>query len=207
MYSDLFVDPDAFFRREAESVSTVPPLAVVVVAALTAAFIPLVVLYFLAEITARGVGSYVWLFGSVGVVGGMLSVVGMWMVAALCMHFVGFYLGGRGSLRGTVLVAGWGFLPLILTNVVNAFFIYRIVSGAIAQAGAEAVTPRYLTTVLTGHPMLLVAKVVSLVGILWMAFLWTFAVKNIHDLDLGQSAVAVTVPTVAILAYWVLRGF
>ncbi|USZ69184.1 YIP1 family protein [Halorussus salilacus] len=203
----LILDPDEFFRREAETLSSLEPIFVVVFAAISTALIPMLILYYLTSSLPDQVTSYMAIFGSLSVVGGMLAIFGMWIVSSILLHFVAFFIGGEGSLRETIFLAGWGFMPMVFANVVNSVFVFNILTEALAAIGSESVTPQYLSAVLANHPLMTLTRIISTIGLVWMAFIWTFAVKNAHELSFRKSTLAATIPTLAIFVYWVFRGF
>lgn len=204
MVVDILVDPDGFFRKEVEDVSFLQPVSVVILAAVATTLIPLVVLYHIQVILEDSIGSYVIVFGMVSILGGMLAIVGMWLLTATILYGAASYLGGEGGYRTTLLIAGWGFLPFVLSGVVNAIFVYQIVSEIFATTGVDSVTVTTMMNVLESHPLMRVAQLISLLSMIWTTSIWAFAVRHLHALSLKQSFIAAAVPAVALVLYWLV---
>ena len=205
MVVEVIVDPDSFFEKQSRSPSVAAPVLVVVLAALSTAIVPSIILYYIMNISPRGMSIYMLIFGITNVIGGILAIFGLWMVTSILLHFMAFYLSGNGGLRNTILMTGWGFLPMVFVNISNSFLTYRIISSIFSQVNIESISIAHINAMLANHPMMILTKLVSSLGVVWMGFLWTFAIRNVHDINFRNSTIVSSINILIIFVYWTIR--
>lgn len=200
MAHEIITDPDGFLREQSADVSLRWPVLIVSVAAIANSIAAGALLYGFYRIAPEGTGT-IFLFSSfVGFLTAFLSVFASWFIAAAVMHGIATMTGGRGSFRETALLSGWGFLPYALTGAFQGVVVSFAMNDVLAGADLRATEPASLLAALGAHPMLAVAPIVTISGLLWSGLLWTFAIRHVHDLPVDRSVAIAAVPTLAAIA-------
>lgn len=191
---DLLGDADAFFRRRSRNPSHVGPTMIVgTIAGFT------FVQHALIEIAVTNqmrAGRNEFLFGPYGLFT-HLYVLGrpfvIWGLYATVFHVLSGLLGGDGSFRRTVVLTGWGFLPLIPVKFLSAVATWAVVER-VPEPGLFA-TYEYLVQLQT-HPLLSVPTAIGLLLTVWALpdLLWVYAVSHARNVERWKAIVAVNVP-------------
>lgn len=197
----LVTDPDSFFREESEDVSTRAPVTVVSLTAVLSLNGPLVLTYALARAAPRGAGSVFVLSGIVGVLVALLVVFALWFFYSVLLHGLATLSGGDATLRETALLAGWGFVPALVTETNNAILRVFLLDDVLDRMDPSSVSIVELSATISSHPAIRVATLVTAVGLLWSCLIWTFAVKHAHGLTVRRSLAVAAVPTLVGIAF------
>lgn len=203
---DLVLDPDGFFGKEVESPRLwLPALVVLLIGVVTVARSLYVSNYTASAMEAGGNTASAGGAGGMRVLFTLPSLVTpfvSWLVIAAVLVGVSTYLGGEGSGSDTVAVAGWGFVPALVGTLVTFGITYHLLSGTDpsgVQEAADAQTAVFDTLRSAGMRGFRYA----LIG--WQAFIWSFGLKHVQDLELRRAAVPAVAAAVFLVA-WDLLG-
>ncbi len=117
-------------------------------------------------------------FGSVVILG-----LGIWLAVATLLYFVSILFGGRGPFDRLLIYTGWGYLPaLLLTGVYGIELVV-----AVLFLGPGAYWETFLLTDFL-YPYL------SVFVLLWIGYIWIFAVKHARELPLSKAIATTAVP-------------
>ena len=120
-----------------------------------------------------------------GVVIGVIVVLGLgiWLAVATLLYFVSILFGGRGPFDRLLIYTGWGYLPaLLLTGVYGIELVV-----AVLFLGPGAYWETFLLTDFL-YPYL------SVFVLLWIGYIWIFAVKHARELPLSKAIATTAVP-------------
>lgn len=200
MNSQLFLNPDEFFRERTDDPGLTGPLLVVFCTGVLGMASTLLVLQKQASTLASDVRPFAQVGMLVGAAGNLFLTFFFWMLYAAAFYFISRYFGGSGEFRTTVKLVGWGFVPRIFMGLTNLGLTYYVVSGITADSTAE------FSRRLANSGALDVSSALVLVFVLWSAFVWTFAVKYARSLTDREAALTVIPPVLVELAF-TLRNF
>jgi hypothetical protein len=138
-----------------------------------------------------------------GVVGGYLPSVfllsvGAWPVAAAVLHLLTWFGDGDGTFADTLVVAGWGFAPLIVVAAVNLASAPGLIETTVdAATGVPTLSDlRWLTDTSRGPA---VAVTVTLASV-WMWGLLAIGLEYRRGVEAANAVLAATVVAGSTLA-------
>ena len=200
MLSDALLRPDRFFRNRTTDPRVVAPFAIVLLLVAMRSAVALA-LPFLADGRGREP------LASAGILNGLSRVpvtlavlLVSWGLYALTFHVIATRFGGDGDLATTFTLAGWGFLPLLLSPLVTAGLIV-VVLGDVVGTSAPSVTAMY-----ANNPVLFAPVAAILLFKCWQGYLWTFTVRHVYGIPTRRAAITVAVPLVLSML-WSTMGF
>lgn len=196
----LLTNPDGFYEREvAEGPGLLEPTLVVFLAAIAAGLSGLVYIAETMSSLPDTVEPIAVTGFMIGTVAGILGQFTIWFMYAGAFQLVSERFGGTGEFRDTFKAVGWGFLPAIFAGLLSAGTMYLAIQNATLPQDPQAV--QTFSQQLRQRPIFDVANVVSIVFTLWQAFIWTFAIKYVRDIEFKHAAITVAVP-VGISVLW-----
>ena len=204
---NIVLDPDGFFEDESKNPRLwIPAILVLLIGVVRVARSLYMNDYTTSAMEASGNAP-----AGGGVGGGMRVLFTLpslvtpfvsWLVVAAVIVGVCTYLGGEGGGAETVAVTGWGFVPAVVGAVVTFGVTFYILSGTDPSGMQEALSAqRTLFEALRSTGMRAFGYL--LVG--WQAFLWTFGVRHVQNLELRKAAVP-AVAAGALVVAWDLVG-
>jgi hypothetical protein len=204
---NIVLDPDGFFGDESDSPRLwVPAVVVLLIGVVRVAQSLYVSDYATSALEAGGNGP-----ARGGVGGGMRVLFTLpsliapfvsWLVVAALITGICVYLGGEGGGSETVAVTGWGFFPALVGAVVTFAVTFYLLSGTNPSGMQEAIDAQQTVfEVLRSTQMRAFGYVI--VG--WQAFLWTFGVRHVQNLELRKAAVPAVIAGALVVA-WDLVG-
>jgi len=200
----LLTDPNAFFSRRADDSNVLLPVVIVSLAAVANIASFLVLMPHISNSLSDNISPFLVLINTVGAFSGFISVYLVWGLFSAVFYGLSTVFNGEGSFRETVLLAGWGFVPMILAGLISTVATAHTISMVVLPSD-----PQSLQTFLQKLRQRPAFRVVSVLGILlsvWRGFLWTFAVKHARNLSLRESAIVVGIP-VGISVSWTILQY
>lgn len=203
MVWSVITNPNRFFRQRTGDLSLVPPAVIVFIAGLASVLSTLVLLLAVPGAGSKmGVGAFVvlsTLFNAPIAFGWILV---QWLVYTAVFHALAHILSGEGSIRETVIVTGWGFLPVIVLSLFNPVIRYVAYGsgGGVVQFGVL----RGVQQSVSGRTALFLA-LVSIVFTLWQGIIWTAGIRETHQLTVRRAVAVVGIP-LGLLMMWTVVG-
>ncbi|WP_458206599.1 YIP1 family protein [Haladaptatus sp. NG-SE-30] len=115
----------------------------------------------------------------------------IWAFYGVVFYAISSLFDADGSLRDTVVLSGWGFLPTVLYSVVTLVVVaVALDPSPAARAGSQTA----MEMVARGTLATLVLRSVDLLFTLWSAFVWVAAVRHARDITRRQAIVTVGIP-------------
>lgn len=191
----VLTNPDGFFDRASDDPSLLTPAVIVLVVALATAAASFPISQVIAESLPEEAGAV----GSIAMVSGLLgpfiATFLFWVIYAVVFHALAvFVFDGAGSLSRLLAYVGWGHIPALLSVAVSGVTNYVLARSLTPPSDPQGM--RAFTRTLQSQPEFLIASLVGLVVLAWQAFIWTFAVRHSHGLDLRGAAITVAIPVV-----------
>ncbi len=197
---ELLTDPDAFFRRRAEAPSLAGPAIVVLLVAAIGVVGSVPAWRATAAAIPDQAGPFVSIAVASGVIGGVIGMLVTWLLYTAAFHAVSAVaFGASGSVRTTLALTGWGFVPRIPDAVVQAAISSAVFSGVTLPSDPQRL--QAFLRGLRGDPLFLLGGVLGIAFLLWSALLWTFAMRHGRGLTLRQAAATVAIPVAVVLAF------
>lgn len=190
----LLSNPESFFRERRSTLSlSRAVLVVVAIGALSAA-----AAYPTARATGRLVSATAGLGGDVAVlvslVTALVTVVVTWLLYAAVIHAIStLAYDGESTLRDSLAVTGWGYLPLALSAIPTAIASYLVYwDWTPPDGGQNAVQTSFQQ--LQSSPEMVASTLISVGLTLWAAMLWIHGIRIVGEVTLREAIVSVGVP-------------
>ncbi|MFC6726331.1 Yip1 family protein [Halobium palmae] len=207
MVLDLLTNPDDFFERRAADPGYLRPALIVLAAAVFGAVSSVPVMQATLGAIPETAGGLATAFQAIGVIAGLVGAFVRWILYAAAFYAIAkVAFDGDGGFGATFALTGWGFVPAILGGALSAV-AYFYAAGTLQSPQTPQQIAIY-TRQLQSHPAVLAVGLLSIVILLWSAFLWTFAVKHVQNLSMRSAAITVAVPTAlgVLLGLWGVLG-
>lgn len=108
-----------------------------------------------------------------------------WLLVAAGLHAASGLAGGRGSFSGTLTVAAWGTLPTLFQTAVGGASMYFAIQGMELGGSPEVLAQQFQSMASrTQSGNLAVSAFVTL----WQAYVWTYGLKHVRNLETGSAA-------------------
>jgi hypothetical protein len=199
MVLDLLTDPDSFFAERAEDPALRWPALLVLVVGLVSVAGSFPVLQATLSALPPEAGGFVTVIQVVGAVVGLVVTFVIWALYAVAFHVIASVaFDADGSLRDTLALVGWGYLPALFGAIAGTVASFVVFSGVRFPNDPAAIS-RFARE-LQSRPELVVAGLLGAVFLLWSAFLWTFAVRHAEGLGVREAALTVAGPVLLALA-------
>lgn len=207
MVTDLLTDPNSFFRRRTESPGLLPAFGIVILAAILAAVVPYLEPNVIGQTfqgimqqqgqqinqsTAQAVSTVI---GTLTIVIPFIGAFISWLIYTIVFYLLArFAFSGEGTFGGTLAFTGWGFVPTVLGNLIGIIATYSVFAGGTLPENSEAALETFRQ--LQSEPVLVIAGLISLVLLLWSGVIWTYAMRQLHEISLRNAAITVGIPVV-----------
>jgi hypothetical protein len=205
MVLEILSQPRSFFDEQVENPSLLIPTVIVLLVALVAAVgtVPRVELssQFITnaaqsqgqqmnQSTADAIGTFSSVFG---IVFGFLGVLLAWVVYSVVFYAIArFVFGGDGSLGDTFAFTGWGYIPLLISQVLTAIAAYYVYAGATLPDNNQAAQAAFQE--LQNDPALFITGIVGIVLLAWSGWIWTAGMEKLHGLSRRNAIITVGIP-------------
>jgi hypothetical protein len=194
--------PDEFFdEHSGEEAALALPLGIVFVYAILSGIVGYQMASLMApmyEAALEGYGGIIAIFGGIG---GFVSAVIVWVVAAVIFYLLSMIFSGEGSMKKVLEAVGYGIAPLIGSVAVAMVYlamikdqvitpvIHDIMDPTAAEAAVEAFMNQQVMADFT-----LLQTVLSVVFMIWAANIWYSGIRYGRKLSTRNAAITVFIP-------------
>lgn len=127
-------------------------------------------------------------------VGGAIGAATIWAVFTGVIYLATAVVGGSGSIGRTAANVGWGLLPLLVVNAIYSVIVWTLfVSGHL-----PTISPATLQDPLW---LRLVNVTTSVIGYLWIGYLFTYAIHEARNVSLRVAVVIAGILSVASIIF------
>jgi len=207
----LLIKPDVFFQN----LNTEPEnLAIPALFVLTSGLIGAISAYLVAGLTGKMMAGIIpgmeSLSGIIAMVSAIIGSFIFWAIVAGVFYVVSASFKGTGTFNRCLEVVGYGFLPQIFSALIAA--VYTIITvpsisvPSIPSSADAAAIQAAITTFMHDPAMKMVtnvAAVVSIIFVLWSAYIWVYGVKEARGLSLRDAQLCVGIPVLLYIIYLV----
>ena len=191
MVATPLFNPDEFFRKRPEP-SLGPPVVIFAVVAFATLIVHDGVLYGFWN-TVTSLDFYL------GLLSGMLGLGMYWIGTTVFFYLLSLLFGGQGAFRRLFAYFGWAMLPQLLVIAVGLLAIGLFPEEVIRTGGDRLVT-------LSGS-LLRTSQVIAVLGILWEAYIWVYALMHGRNLARRHALILVSVTVIVPLIGIIILGY
>jgi hypothetical protein len=213
----LLLKPEDFFRdlhAEPQSLE-IPTLFV-----LTGGLIGAVSAYLIAGLTGTMMAGIMpgmeFITAAIAAVSAIVGVFIFWGIVAGVFFIISKIFKGTGSFGRSLEVVGYGYLPQVfgalITAIVAILYVPAIRVPSLSKSALE--NPESIQSAVTAlmqDPAMMmiqqVTVIVSVVFLLWSAYIWIYGIKEARALSLRDAAITVGVPVLLYVIYLVVTIF
>ncbi|MFH5801525.1 Yip1 family protein [Haladaptatus sp. CMAA 1911] len=215
MVLEILSKPRSFFDEQVENPGLLIPTLIVLLAALIAAAGTALQVNVSGQVvtnavqsqgqqmnqsTADAIGTFTSIFG---VIFGFLGVLFAWVVYSVVFYAIArFVFGGDGSLGNTFAFTGWGYIPLLVSQVISAIAAYYVYAGVTLPDNNQAANAALQE--LQNDPALFVTSLIGIVLLAWSGWIWTAGMEKLHGLSRRNAIITVGIPVVIALVLRIL---
>lgn len=195
---DILIDPDEFFRNEAENPDILRPGLILVASSLVGVITPVIIMNKIMTVVTD-TNTFITVGIVISVLTSFLSIYMVWIVYSLIFFIITIPLGGEGEFRDLFKLIGWGFIPYIFSGIVGATISYLAIQNTPFIAG-EMTIVAYMGNV-NNSQIMNISKASSTIFFAWSGFMWVFAVKHARNLNIRRSVITVGIPVLISIIY------
>lgn len=205
---EILTNPDKFFeaKREEEVSLKLPALIVLIIGIISG-----IGAYFMGGLTAemlsgtlppeaQGFISFIAISGAIAAV--IFSLI-FWVVFAAIFYLISCIFKGEGKFKRTLEFVGYGYIPMIISGIISAIFIYNIVSTAQIPVVTDPAKMAGAFEPLMKSPMMQLSYAINILFMLWSANIWVFGLKHARNLTTKNALITVAIP-VAVYVLWTI---
>ena len=205
---EILTNPNKFFdaKREAEGSLKIPALIVLIIGIISG-----IGAYFMGGLTAEMLSgtvppeaqaflSFIPISSAIAAV--IVSFI-LWVVFAAIFFGISCIFKGEGNFKRTLEFVGYGYIPMIISGIISAIFIYNIVSTAQIPVVTDPAKMAEALEPLLKSPMMQLSYAISILFMLWSANIWVFGLKHARNLSTKNALITVAVP-VAVYVLWTI---
>ena len=205
---EILTNPDKFFEaKRGEEVSLKLPALIVLIIGIISG----IGAYFMGGLTAemlsgtlppeaQGFISFIAISGAIAAV--IFSLI-FWVVFAAIFYLISCIFKGEGKFKRTLEFVGYGYIPMIISGIISAIFIYNIVSTAQIPVVTDPAKMAGAFEPLMKSPMMQLSYAISILFMLWSANIWVFGLKHARNLTTKNALITVAIP-VAVYVLWTI---
>ena len=205
---EILTNPNKFFdaKREAEVSLKIPALIVLIIGIISG-----IGAYFMGGLTAEMLSgtvppeaqaflSFIPISSAIAAV--IVSFI-LWVVFAAIFFGISCIFKGEGNFKRTLEFVGYGYIPMIISGIISAIFLYYIVSTAQIPVVTDPAKMAEALEPLLKSPMVQLSYAISILFMLWSANIWVFGLKHARNLSTKNALITVAVP-VAVYVLWTI---
>jgi len=134
--------------------------------------------------------AFIWLISS------FLTGLVILLITAGIIHLISTFLGGEGSYGKSVVVIGYGLVPMVFVSYIQTIiFLYRF-----SQAG-EFTSIQDLIAFIINKESLLSSAIISAAGLAWSVSIWSIGISVVRNLEFKKALLSCLIPAVIYLGY------
>ena len=136
------------------------------------------------------------IFGLIWIVSSFLTGLVILLITAGIIHLISTFLGGEGGYGRSVVVIGYGLVPMVFVSYIQAvLFLYRF-----SQAG-EFTSIQDLIAFIINRESLLSSVIISAAGLAWSVSIWSIGISVVRNLEFKKALLSCLIPAVIYLGY------
>jgi hypothetical protein len=216
MDTSLLTDPESFFQQRSENPGLLRPLIIVFVAMIASA----AGLLILFRTLLGEVPSVIAVGLAAPVIGAFIGPFLVWILLTIVFYLISIAVGGDGSLGDTFKLAGWGFVPQILSGIISAVATYIALQSVTIPQFPQSIdfqntdqiqevsnTLAEFMLALDNQTIVLIASVIGILLLIWQFVIWVFALKHARDLTTRGAIISVGIPVGLYILYSIYMLF
>ncbi len=205
---EILTNPNKFFdaKKEEEVGLKIPAFIVLIIGIISG-----IGAYFMGRLTAemlRGTVppeaqaflSFIPISSAIAAV--IVSFI-LWVVFTAIFFGISCIFKGEGNFKRTLEFVGYGYIPMIISGIISAIFLYYIVSTAQIPVVTDPAKMAEALEPLLKSPMVQLSYAISILFMLWSANIWVFGLKHARNLSTKNALITVAVP-VAVYVLWTI---
>ena len=127
----------------------------------------------------------------------------LWVGFAIVFFLISCIFKGEGKFKRTLEFVGYGYIPMIISGIISAIFIYNIVSTAQIPVVTDPAKMAGAFEPLMKSPMMQLSYAINILFMLWSANIWVFGLKHARNLTTKNALITVAIP-VAVYVLWTI---
>ncbi len=151
---------------------------------------------------AQGFISFIAISGAIAAV--IFSLI-FWVVFAAIFYLISCIFKGEGKFKRTLEFVGYGYIPMIISGIISAIFIYNIVSTAHIPVVTDPAKMAGAFEPLMKSPMMQLSYAISILFMLWSANIWVFGLKHARNLTTKNALITVAIPVAAYVLWTIYQ--
>ncbi len=205
---EILTNPDKFFevKKEEEVSLKIPALIVLIIGIISG-----IGAYFMGGLTAEMLSGTLppeaqaflsFIPISTAITAVIVSFI-IWVVFAAIFFGISCIFKGEGKFKRTLEFVGYGYIPMIISGIIGAIFIYNFVSTAHIPVVTDPAKMAEAFEPLLKSPMMQLSYAISILFMLWSANIWVFGLKHARNLTTKNALITVAIP-VAVYVLWTI---
>jgi len=207
---EILTNPNKFFEAKmGEEVSLKLPALIVLIIGIISG----IGAYFMGGLTAemlsgtlppeaQGFISFIPISGAIAAV--IFSLI-FWVVFAAIFFGISCIFKGEGKFKRTLEFVGYGYIPMIISGIISAIFIYNIVSTAQIPVVTDPAKMAGAFEPLMKSPMMQLSYAINILFMLWSANIWVFGLKHARNLTTKNALITVAIPVAAYVLWTIYQ--
>jgi hypothetical protein len=207
---EILTNPDKFFEaKKGEEVSLKLPALIVLIIGIISG----IGAYFIGGLTAEMLSGTLppeaqAFLSFISIISATAAVIGsfiIWIVFAAIFFGISYIFKGEGKFKRTLEFVGYGYIPMIISGIISAIFIYYIVSTAHIPAVTDPAKMAEALEPLLKSPMMQLSSAIGILFMLWSANIWVFGLKHARNLTTKNALITVAIPVAAYVLWTIYQ--
>ncbi len=205
---EILTNPNKFFevKKEEEVSLKIPALIVLIIGIISG-----IGAYFMGGLTAEMLSGTLppeaqaflsFIPISTAITAVIVSFI-IWVVFAAIFYGISCIFKGEGKFKRTLEFVGYGYIPMIISGIIGAIFIYNFVSTVHIPVVTDPAKMAEAFEPLLKSPMMQLSYAISILFMLWSANIWVFGLKHARNLTMKNALITVAIP-VAVYVLWTI---
>lgn len=132
---------------------------------------------------------------------GIISYLLLWLVVSGLFFITTSIFHPYGSFKKTVELVGYGFMPLLVYQVIYSFMALSIISTIHLQSSSLTDVSTYFIQLKENVPLLPVLNIINIICIIGSAYIWILAIKHARKITSLNAILAVGIPVGTYIVY------
>ncbi|RCV63869.1 hypothetical protein C5S53_11625 [Methanophagales archaeon] len=207
---EILTNPNKFFeaKKDEEVSLKIPALIVLIIGIISG-----IGAYFMGGLTAEMLSGTLpseaqaflsFISISTAIIAVIASFI-FWIVFAVIFFGLSCIFKGEGKFKRTLEFVGYGYIPMIISGIISAIFIYNIVSTAHIPAVTDPAMIGIALEPLMKSPMMLLSYAINILFMLWSANIWVFGLKHARNITTKNALITVAIPMAAYVLWTIYQ--
>jgi hypothetical protein len=115
-----------------------------------------------------------------------------WIILTVIFYLISSILNSKGSFMKTLEFVGYGFTPLILSNIVDLLVFYIIIASLnVSSSDPQSIGESFNQL---NHHLSPVSQIFTIICVLWSAYIWIFALLHARNISKKNAILTVGIP-------------